>query len=549
MQVFSHCLNPKRIFNRYTKRYEYVACNECYACRNIRTSSLCHRVEHEIKTHHYSLFFTLTYDNDSLPRFEVIEDKKGRKQIRPCGRLADSYDRYPLVYSRYSDNHKLLHVDDVFAPYIQNDDCLNEFGVCSKYDIQCFLKRIRKKLSKIYHDKNSRTFRYFIASEYGPVTLRPHYHGIFFFDSEELLNSFPSLIADSWGLYERRPGSRNNFVFRPFARPALTRSYIKLCDVGTARYVASYVAGNDCLPKVLQTSVTQTFALYSQAPTFGSYKADKTKMLEDVSYGVVKYDSITYNKNGEVEFTRVPYSKSDLCSVFRKCRGYRDLSPYAKSLIYSFVADRCAEWKELVIRLSMYDGFTSVKKFLNKNREFTLRNYLSNDPLYSALGMDDDSTWFASLYCHKMIEKYPIFRKLGFASPVDAYLYLFSQFEKLLELSRYHDFIDNLNDWYIRAGPSSLFSAYPFLSENLPTSLRYSTTLPDSYRSLLKNSGLMKRLYDARGVLDTCYVDSCIEQNSNVFLNFKIDSYKRFQNRLKSKKANNKVFANYRKID
>lgn len=549
MQVFSHCLDPKRIFNRYSKRYEYVACNECYACRNIRISSLCHRVENEIKAHHYSLFFTLTYDNASLPRFEVIEDKNGCSQIRPCGRIASAYDRCPLTHSRSTDNSKLLHVDDVFAPYIQNDDCLNEFGVCSKYDIQCFLKRIRKKLSKIYDDKNSRKFRYFIASEYGPSTLRPHYHGVFFFDSEALLDSFPSLIVDSWGLYERRSGRRNNFVFRPFADPTLTRNYIKLCDVGTARYVASYVAGNDCLPKVLQTAVTKTFALYSQAPTFGTYKVDKTKMLEDVSNGTVKHDCITYSKDGQAELISIPYSKSDVSSVFRKCRGFRDLSAHAKSLVYSFVTDEYAQWKELVTRLSEYDGFTSVKKFINKNREYTLRNYLSNHPLYTALGMDDDATWFASLYCHKMIEKYPIFRKLGFASPVDAYLHLFSQFEKLLELSRYHDFIDNLNEWYSRVGPTSLISAYPFISENLPTSLRYRDTLSESYASLLKNAGLMKKLYDVRGVLDTCYVDSLSEQNSNLFLNFKIDSYRRFQSRLKSKKANNKVFANYRKID
>lgn len=549
MQVFSHCLNPKRIFNRYTKRFEYVACNECYACRNIRTSSMCHRVEQEIKSHRYSLFFTLTYNNDSLPRFEVFEDKKGCQQIRPCGRLVSNYDRCPLVHSHRTEDPKLLIDSDVYAPYIQNDDCLNEFGVVSKYDVQCFLKRVRKKLSKIYESKTESQFRYFISSEYGPSTLRPHYHGIFFFDSEKLLDTFPSVIVDSWGLMERTIGARNNFIFRPFASPALTRGYIKLCDVGTAKYVASYVTGNDSVPKVLQTSVTKTFALYSQAPTLGSYKVDKTKMLEDVYNGTVKYDSVSFKNNGEVSVTCVPYTKSDLCTVFRKCRGYRDLSAYAKSLIYSFVTNEYSQWKEKVTRLAQYDGFKSVKSFVRKNREYTLRHCLSSHPLYLALGMDDDSTWFASLYCHRMIEKYPLFSNIGFAHPVDAYLYLFGRFESLLELSSYHDFIDQLNEWYEWKGNKSIFAAYPFLSENIPVSFKDYKDLSLSYKNILQSTGIYKHLYDSFGVLNTSFIDDNIEVNSPEYVSFEIDSYKSFESRLKSKKANNKYFANFRKLD
>lgn len=44
-------------------------------------------------------------------------------------------------------------------------------GLLSKRDIQLFLKRLRKSL-------DPHLIRFFICGEYGPRTLRPHYHGI-----------------------------------------------------------------------------------------------------------------------------------------------------------------------------------------------------------------------------------------------------------------------------------------------------------------------------------------------------------------------------------
>lgn len=57
-----------------------------------------------------------------------------------------------------------LTYDDEHLPVKSGRPCV------VKRDIQLFLKRLRKKCS----------FRYFIVSEYGPTTLRPHYHGLFF---------------------------------------------------------------------------------------------------------------------------------------------------------------------------------------------------------------------------------------------------------------------------------------------------------------------------------------------------------------------------------
>ena len=66
-----------------------------------------------------------------------------------------------------------------------------DFSV-NKRDVQLFLKRFRKRLGKI-------KCRYYIVSEYGDHTHRPHYHGLFFFeqtfeDKKKLYDD----ITESW---------------------------------------------------------------------------------------------------------------------------------------------------------------------------------------------------------------------------------------------------------------------------------------------------------------------------------------------------------------
>lgn len=105
----------------------FVPCGRCPACVVGSAHEWRVRLQEELRSCNSAFFITLTYDDDSLP----IQDVSG--------------------ITGYS----------VVCP------------VVSKRDVQLFLKRLRKKFrtSKI---------RYFLVSEYGPTTLRPHYHAIFF---------------------------------------------------------------------------------------------------------------------------------------------------------------------------------------------------------------------------------------------------------------------------------------------------------------------------------------------------------------------------------
>lgn len=65
-------------------------------------------------------------------------------------------------------------------------------------DYQLFAKRLRKYLSKKI-GKYEKIHSY-VVSEYSPKTFRPHFHILFFFDSDEVAKNFRQAVYQSWRL-------------------------------------------------------------------------------------------------------------------------------------------------------------------------------------------------------------------------------------------------------------------------------------------------------------------------------------------------------------
>lgn len=96
--------------------------------------------------------------------------------IIPCGKC------YACRLKRSQDWQIRLHEElrssdgcALFMTLTYDDACLNIVdgrAVLSRRDIQLFHKRVRKKIDK--------RLNYFLVGEYGPTTLRPHYHVIYF---------------------------------------------------------------------------------------------------------------------------------------------------------------------------------------------------------------------------------------------------------------------------------------------------------------------------------------------------------------------------------
>lgn len=123
------CLTPLYTIANTRNGREWIKspCGRCEQCLMAKQNEWVFRCMYELANTSQSCFFTLTYNNDSVP--QVLDTKTGE-----------------------------LH------------NSLN------KKDIQNWLKLCRESL--YYKFKKRLAFKYLISGEYGPTTLRPHAHGV-----------------------------------------------------------------------------------------------------------------------------------------------------------------------------------------------------------------------------------------------------------------------------------------------------------------------------------------------------------------------------------
>ena len=82
--------------------------------------------------------------------------------------------------------------DDEHLPFSFDDDDLPQVDV-SKRDVQLWFKRIRENYgARLGH------IRYFIVSEFGENTLRPHYHAIIFTENKCTVELMNEAVLKTW---------------------------------------------------------------------------------------------------------------------------------------------------------------------------------------------------------------------------------------------------------------------------------------------------------------------------------------------------------------
>ena len=178
----------------------------------------------------------------------------------PCGKCVGC----KIDYSRNWANRMILELRDsgcgIFLTLTYNDDSLpkNGFGdhTLSKRDLQLFWKKLRKAFPDV-------RIRYFVAGEYGPKTLRPHYHAIVYGLS---VASFPDAYVQRF----------NNLGQPLYTSPALARiwgnGFILFSDVTwhTCSYVSRYVLKKGFgLNEYGDEGVVPEFVLSSRKPGIG----------------------------------------------------------------------------------------------------------------------------------------------------------------------------------------------------------------------------------------------------------------------------------------
>ena len=184
------CLTPLSI--RTTDSFgvdinQSVPCGKCIECLKDYQNSWKIRLTEEARDHLHVYFFTLTYRDDVVPH--------------------------------------IFHEGD-------------QINIVSKTDLQKWLKRSRISLERLF--KRDIDFKYFLCTEYGPNTGRPHAHGVLFTD---ISITYISKIFNDWS-------TRYGFVnFSEVGKSGKTNIRSSVSAVGN--YCAKYC----CKPATFNTPV------------------------------------------------------------------------------------------------------------------------------------------------------------------------------------------------------------------------------------------------------------------------------------------------------
>lgn len=222
-------------------RHPYLVqapCGKCASCEAKLRNDWAFRMKWESNDHVFSWFILLTYDENNLPWYdkETQEILRG-SSIRPVD--------YPYV-----------------SPCVY------------KRDIQLFIKRIRKRQEKLIQEGTipEMKLRYYVASEYGELGGRPHYHMVM------------------WSLHPliRREILNGKYWERGFAmiRPLKTGS-----DAGF-KYLTKYLYKQ----KQLSRFPVKPFSLMSKIPYIGNRfeKEAKKFMIRNKTFTLPYGEKLEY---------------------------------------------------------------------------------------------------------------------------------------------------------------------------------------------------------------------------------------------------------------
>ena len=232
------CVSPTKFYQPYIKRDIVSSCGKCPVCASNkadRNTNLCFQME---KNRKFTMFFTLTYDDSFLPRCAVVSSPVSDTH---------SYCQFISVCS-----HNKEYGDILCDKLISNDELdiiyskvgtPGYFPYCSTRDMQLFIKRFRRNLYKKIKYNEQTKIDYFMVSEYGLEHFRPHFHGLFSFDSVEVLRLFREILHSSWTY--------------GFVNSSLSRG-------GSSSYVSKYINCASIIPSIFRERGFRTKAIHSK---------------------------------------------------------------------------------------------------------------------------------------------------------------------------------------------------------------------------------------------------------------------------------------------
>ena len=263
LKSVDHCQHRSFITNRYNGKRIAVDCGQCDYCIRKRAQKLAMRVKTAGSAFKYCYFVTLTYSNENIPLFKCdVLHSESETVLNDSGDIVYGYENheyFPVSDYNKGDLQSLRHIFfsqvqgtipfdreikeyipvksnwfvsvDAMRSFIAKAESTSPYGKAGELsrrygrnlipflnyvDVQNYIKRIRKHISKYTHEKIS----FYAVGEYGPVHFRPHFHLLLFTNSEEVSKVIRECHDKSW---------------------TLGRSDFQLSNGGAASYVANYI--------------------------------------------------------------------------------------------------------------------------------------------------------------------------------------------------------------------------------------------------------------------------------------------------------------------
>lgn len=325
------CLEPKRLINPHTHKHILAPCGKCAACLTNKSNQRTLKCKLESNYNKYCYFITLTYAEDYVPNIKLIKHGEEYLGILNSRNLPIRTNVGTITY-KLADELYIGKFKTSLSEYLKiTSRTTNEkLNILYKPDVQLFMKRLRKQISKDY--KNEK-IRYYITGEYGPTTYRPHFHILLWFENKTLSENLGKYLSSCW-LYGRISSEQ---------------------ALNAASYVASYVNSTCNLPPILTSKYIKQFSLHSQ---FLGAKAFETE------------DEIL-SETHALEFAR---RRVNLCGTPTDVNSWRSInnSRYPKCRKYATL-DSCRS----------YDLYTLARKaktaYPNSSNFSELRDNILND--------------------------------------------------------------------------------------------------------------------------------------------------------------------------
>lgn len=252
----------------------------------------------------------------------------------PCGQCDECLDAkrksyYVRTFAEYQDLEPFINQGKALV-YFDTLTYSNKYlpkwhgiKVFNHRHIQLFLKRLRKNLSSAGYDVND-SLRYFICSEYGDKTQRPHYHVLFFLRFFIDVEDFWRFVRKSW-IYGFNDRLKQKIINGKVCKGAKERV---VDGNGALRYVSGYTVKDKSYMKIFNDKVAELVAsgydiddsvLRSLQPRFFLSRGFGLSFIEDQS-AKYHFNKEYYEKTGKITISDFKYLKQDfaLPEYFRR---------------------------------------------------------------------------------------------------------------------------------------------------------------------------------------------------------------------------------------